>query len=172
MVVKHLVHKKTKNKVSSNWNTLKCSPIGPLLQIIGIAPGDPKETSNSCKSSEFSSQFSSSMTEHTNVTGKLTSGLDNVRNTMQGFRKMFVMIQQQMFKQLSLVATQLFTLYVKIGNIFYVIVKHIINLLNIFKGVVNLASSITKLLLEFVNLLRGPVNAIDDIQKFFTRGEI
>jgi len=170
MVVKHLVQKSTKNKVNNNWNSLKCSPIGPFLQLIGIAPGDPKETANTCKSSEFSSQFSSSMTEHINVTGKLTSGLDSIRNTMQSFRKMFVMIQQQMFKQLSVVATQLFTLYVKIGNIFYVIVKHIINILNIFKGVVNLGSSITKLLLAFVNLLRGPVNAIDDIQQFFTRG--
>jgi len=172
MVAKHLIHKSTKKKVNNNWNTLKCSPIGPLLQLLGIAPGDPKETSNSCKSSEFSSQFSSSMTEHTNVTGKLTNGLDSIRGTMQNFRKMFVMIQQQMFKQLSVVASQLFALYVKIGNIFYVIVKHIVNILQIFKGVVNLGSSITKLLIEFINLLRAPVNGIDDLVQFFTRGKI
>ena len=59
-----------KDFINENWNELKCSPLGPFLQMIGIAPGDAKNTSDSCKSSEFSSQFNSSMSEHINITSK------------------------------------------------------------------------------------------------------
>ena len=39
-----------KNLIDSEWDKLKCSPIGPFLQMLGIAPGDVNETSNLCKS--------------------------------------------------------------------------------------------------------------------------
>ena len=38
MVVKHLVYHHHKKHVSQNWDKLKCSPLGPLLQLLGIAP--------------------------------------------------------------------------------------------------------------------------------------
>ena len=55
----NIVSKKNKEYINSNWGELKCSPVGPLLQSIGLAPGDPTSTANKCQSSSFSNQFNS-----------------------------------------------------------------------------------------------------------------
>ena len=70
-----VVSTSNKNHIQDNWGKLKCSPIGPYLQMLGLAPGDANDTSNQCKSSEFSSQFNSSMTEHINISSQLTPNL-------------------------------------------------------------------------------------------------
>jgi len=163
------VSKSNKDYINENWDQLKCSPIGPFLQMIGIAPGDVKGTSNLCKSSEFSSQFNSSMSDQLNVTKKLSGGLSAVTDKLNGFRKVIASIQQKAFEDLSKIATLIFTLYVKIGNIFYVMVKHLINIMNIFKAAVNFGASISKLLIAFMNLLRVPVNGVIDFVQFFAR---
>jgi hypothetical protein len=163
------VSKSNKDYINNNWQEIKCSPIGPFLQMIGIAPGSASETSNLCKSSEFSSQFNSGMTEHINLTNKLSGGLDVINSTMNKFRTVIASVEQRSFEDISNIATQIFTIYVKIGNIFYVIVKHLINIMNIFKATVNLGASISKLLIAFINLLRVPVNSVIGLLKFFTR---
>ena len=76
------------------------------------------------------------------------------------FRKIIATIQQQAFKDLSRVATLIFSLYVKIGNIFFVITQQLVNILNIFKSTVNTTAAIAKLLLAFINLIRLPFNFI------------
>ena len=164
------ISKSNKNYINENWDQLKCSPIGPFLQMLGIAPGSASETSNLCKSSAFSSQFNSSMTEHVNMTGKLTSGLDVVNSTMDKFRNVIASMEQRAFEDLSNIATQIFTIYVKIGNIFYVMIKNLVNIMGIFKQTVNVAASISKLLIAFMNLLRVPVNGVINFVQFFTRG--
>jgi phage-related minor tail protein len=138
--------------------------------MIGIAPGSASETSSLCKSAEFSSQFNSGMTEHINMTDKLSGGLNVVNSTMNKFRTVIASIEQRAFEDISNIATQIFTIYVKIGNIFYVIIKNLINIMNIFKATVNLGASISKLLIAFINLLRVPVNALIGLISFFTRG--
>lgn len=156
--MKQLVFPSTQSLVDKEWDKLKCSPIGPFLQMLGIAPGDVNETSNLCKSSAFSSQFNSSMTEHVNMTGKLTSGMGVLSSTIDKFRNVIASMEQRAFQDLSNIATQIFTIYVKIGNIFYVMVKNLINIMNIFSKTVDFGASIAKLLLAFMNSIRGLLN--------------
>ena len=168
--MKQLVFPSTQNLVDKEWDKLKCSPIGPFLQMLGIAPGDVNDTSNLCKSSAFSSQFNSSMTEHINMTGKLTSGMGVLSSTIDKFRNVIASMEQRAFQDLSNIATQIFTIYVKIGNIFYVMVKNLINIMNIFSKTVDFGASIAKLLISFINLLRVPVNGMINFVRFFRRG--
>lgn len=163
------ISKSNTDYINNNWEEIKCSPLGPFLQMIGVAPGNSSETSSLCKSSEFSSQFNSSMSEHINVTNKLSGGLDVVSSTMNKFRAVIASMEQRAFEDISNIATQIFTIYVKIGNIFYVIVKHLINIMNIFKATVNLGASVSKLLIAFINLLRVPVNGLISFMNAFKR---
>lgn len=167
--MKQLVFPSTQNLVDKEWDKLKCSPIGPLLQMLGIAPGNVNDTSNLCKSSAFSSQFNSSMTEHINMTGKLTSGMGVINDTLNKFRNIIASMEQRAFEDLSNIATQIFTIYVKIGNIFYVMIKNLINIMNIFKKTVDFGASITKLLIAFINLTGSIINGIIDFVNFFRR---
>ena len=164
-----LVSKSNTDYINENWNQLKCSPIGPFLQISGLAPGDVNETNNTCKSSQFSSQFNSSIIEHLNVTSKLTSSMNIVSSTLDKFRKVIASMEQRAFDDLSNIATQIFTIYVKIGNIFYVMIKHLINIMNIFKKTMDFSASIAKLLIAFINLLRQPVNGVINFIRLFRR---
>jgi hypothetical protein len=68
-----------------------------------------------------------------------------------------------------MIATQLFTIYVKIGNIFFILIKHLINISEIFKQSVNFGAAISKLLIAFIDLLRIPVNALISLISVFTR---
>ena len=163
------ISKSNTDYINNNWEEIKCSPLGPFLQMIGVAPGNSSETSSLCKSAEFSSQFNSSMSEHINVTNKLSGGLDVVSSTMNKFRAVIASMEQRAFEDISNIATQIFTIYVKIGNIFYVIVKHLINIMNIFKATVNLGASVSKLLIAFINLLRVPVNGLISFMNAFKR---
>lgn len=164
------VSKNNKDYINNNWDDIKCSPMAPFLQMIGIAPGNSNETVNTCKASEFSSQFNSSMTEHINMTGKLTSGLNSVSTTMDKFRMVIASMEQRAFDDLSQIATQIFAIYVKIGNLFYILIKNLMNIMNIFKSTVGVAASISNLLIAFIDLLRVPVNSTIDFVQFFTRG--
>ena len=163
------ISKSNKDYINNNWHEIKCSPLGPILQMLGVAPGNASETSNLCKSSAFSAQFNSSMTEHINMTSKLTDGLSSVSNTLNNVRKVIASMEQSAFNDMSQIASQIFALYVKIGNIFYVIVKNLINIMNIFKKTVNFGGSIAKLLIAFMDLLRVPVNGTINLVQAFTR---
>ncbi len=154
------VSQSNQDYIDENWGSLKCSPIGPFLQSMGIAPGDPNETSQACKSSEFNSQFSSNMAGTNQATSGLTSGLNAVTGQITNIKKVLAGIQQQAFKDLSSVANKIFDLYVKLGSILFIMIKHIVNILKIFKSSVKLGSAVTKLLLSFINLLRVPLNAV------------
>ena len=81
------ITKKNRDLINNNWNTLKCSPIGPFLQMIGVAPGNSSDSATSCKASEFSAQFNSSMTEHIAMTNKLTDGMNGISLLLDKFSK-------------------------------------------------------------------------------------
>tara|TARA_A100001015_G_scaffold313800_1_gene421878 strand:- start:1617 stop:2213 length:597 start_codon:yes stop_codon:yes gene_type:complete len=157
------ISKENKDFVNNNWNSLKCSPIGPFLQMLKVAPGDPTSTSESCQSNAFSSQFNSSMSDTFSAQSKLSDGLSSISNLLNSFRTVIANIQQSIFKALSQVATLIFTLYVKIGNILFVLSQQLVNILNIFKEVVNVMAAIGKLLLAFINLIRIPFNLMYDL---------
>lgn len=163
----NIVSKNNKDYINSNWNDLKCSPVGPLLQATGIAPGNASETANQCQSNSFSSQFNSSMTDQFKATDKLNSGLGKINGTMNKFRGMMATIQQQIFKDLSRVADMIFGIYVKIGNIIMVINKNLVNILMVFKNVINTADALAILLIAFLNLIRVPVNGLIKFIKAF-----
>jgi hypothetical protein len=166
------VSKSNKDFINNNWDQLKCSPIGPFLQMTGIAPGDANSTSNMCKSAEFSSQFNSSMTEHINISSQLTGHLSIIQKTLNKFRGVIASMEQQAFEDLSVIATHIFTIYVKIGNIMYVIIKNLISIMGVFNQSVNFAASVAKLLITFINLLSIPVNGVIDFVDFFKRGSL
>jgi methyl-accepting chemotaxis protein len=172
MVAKHLVHHSTVHKANTNWNKLKCTPIGPFLQMIGIVPGNANDTANKCKSSAFSSQFNSSMTEHVNSTNQLASGMGTMTHTIQNIRGVLYNIRQQALNDLRMIFKQIFNIYIKIGNIFYVMIKHLVSIMEIFKAVVGVGTAISSLLIDFINLIREPINGINDMVQFFARGDV
>ena len=163
----NVISTKNKEYINSNWGDLKCSPIGPFLQSAGLAPGDPKKTSNQCQSDSFGSQFNSSMTDQFKATDKLNSGLGQVTGTIDRIRGMMATIQQQIFKDLSRVADMIFGLYVKIGNIIMVINKNLVNIMYVFRHLVNTGNAVAILLIAFLNLIRVPVNGLIKFRNAF-----
>ena len=163
----NVISTKNKEYINSNWGDLKCSPIGPFLQSAGLAPGDPKKTSNQCQSDSFSSQFNSSMTDQFKATDKLNSGLGQITGTIDNIRGMMATIQQQIFKDLSRVADMIFGLYVKIGNIIMVINKNLVNIMYVFRHLVNTGNAVAILLIAFLNLIRVPVNGLIKFRNAF-----
>ncbi len=155
-----IISKKNRDFIDDNWDQLKCSPLAPFLQMIGVAPGDPDETSASCKSSEFNSMFNSSMSEHSNNMNLLNNSFGAISNQLNVFRGVVANLQQEAFKDLSNVASKLFEIYVKIGNIFMVIAKHMKNLLNILKSSVDTGANLMKLVISLINLIRVPINFV------------
>jgi len=149
-----------KNLINDNWNKLKCSPLGPFLQMVGLAPGNVNETSNLCKSSAFSSQFNSSMNEHTNMTKSLTGNMNKFQETLNKIRNVIASIEQRAFENLSNIATKIFGLYVKIGGLLFLVIKHLVNISTIFKATINFGASIAQLLIAMINLIRVPINFI------------
>jgi hypothetical protein len=158
-----------KKYINDNWDKLKCSPIGPFLQMLGIAPGDVNNTSNMCTSSQFSTMFNASIVNQLNVTNKLSKGMNIVSDTLNSFRTVIASIQQKAFEDISNIAKIIFGIYVKIGNIFFLMIKHLTNIMKIFKQTINFATSISILLISFINLLRKPVNGVIDFVNAFKR---
>ena len=154
------VSKSNKDYINGNWNQLKCSPIGPFLQMLGLAPGDVSKTNNLCKSSEFSSQFNTSMKEHVNATNKITGSMNQITSTINSFRKVIASMEQRAFQNLSNIATKLFSLYVKIGGLLFLVIKHLVNISTIFKATINFGASIAQLVIAMINLIRVPINFI------------
>ena len=163
----NIISNKNKEYINKNWSQLKCSPIGPFLQSSGLAPGDPKETSNQCQSSSFSSQFNSSMTDQFKATNKLNEGMGMLGGTIDKIRGMLATIQQQTFKDLAKVADIIFGIYMKIGNIIMVINKNLINIMKRFVDLVNVGNAVAILLVSMLNLLRPPINGLIALQNFF-----
>lgn len=155
-----MISSNNKDFIDKNWDQLKCSPLAPFLQMIGVAPGDPDDTSASCKSSEFNSMFNSSMSEHANNMNLLNNSFGAISNQLNVFRGVVANLQQEAFKDLSNVASKLFEIYVKIGNIFMVIAKHMKNLLNILKSSVDTGANLMKLVISLINLIRVPINFV------------
>ena len=155
-----IISSTNRDYINQNWDKLKCSPIAPFLQMVGVAPGDANETSNACKSAEFNAMFNSGMLDHVKNTNLLTESFGKISNELNSFRAVIANIQQQAFKDLSVVASKLFEIYVKIGNIFMVLIKHIRNILQILKHTVNTGANLMRMVIALINLIRVPVNFI------------
>ena len=88
------------------------------------------------------------MTEHINVTKKMSENLGSITSTMNKFRSVIASMEQRAFEDLAAVASQIFAIYVKLGNIFYVLIKNLMNIMTIFKNSVNVASNIVNFFLK------------------------
>ena len=155
-----LISSQNRNFINSNWDKLKCSPLAPFLQMIGAAPGNAELTANECKSAQFNSMFNAGMSDHVNNMNLMNQSFGLIDGQMNKFRVVIANIQQQAFKDLSVVASKLFEIYVKIGNIFMVIAKHIRNMLKIFKFSVYTTTNLMKLVIALINLIRKPINFV------------
>jgi hypothetical protein len=158
-----------KNYINENWDKIKCSPIGPYLQMLGVAPGNANDTATQCKSNDFSSQFNSSMTEHLNVSKQLSGGMGIITNQINSIRSVLANIQQEAFNDLSMVATKIFDIYKQIGQLMSLIIQHLTNILKIFKQVINIGAYSNRLLISLINLISYPINGINDLVTMFSR---
>ena len=158
-----------KDYINENWDKIKCSPIGPYLQMLGVAPGNANDTATECKSNDFSSQFNSSMTEHLNVSNQLAGGMSIITNQVNSIRSVLANIQQEAFNDLSMVATKIFDIYKQIGQLMSLIIQHLTNILKIFKQVINIGGYSSRLLISLINLISYPINGINDLVTMFSR---
>ena len=152
-----------KSYINENWDKIKCTPIAPYLQMMGIAPGNANDTATECKASDFSAQFNSSMTEHLNVSNELAGGMSIITNQITSIRSVIANIQQESFNDLSMVATKIFDIYKQIGQLMTLIIKHLTNILKIFKEVVNIGGYSSRLLIALINLISYPINGISNL---------
>lgn len=151
--------------INENWDQLKCSPIAPFLQMVGLAPGDSNETSKSCKSAEFNSMFNSGMLGHTKNMNMMNQSMNLVNGQLNSFRTVVTNMQQQAFKDLSMVTSKLFEVYVKIGNIFMVIVQHLVRMLKIMRYSVDTMANLMKVFIALINIIRLPINFVARLMK-------
>jgi hypothetical protein len=151
--------------INENWDQLKCSPIAPFLQMVGLAPGNSKDTANSCKSSEFNSMFNSGMLGHTKNLNMMNKSMNLVNGQLNSFRTVIANMQQQAFKDLSMVTSKLFEVYVKIGNIFMVIVQHLVRMLKIMRYSVDTMANLMKVFIALINIIRLPINFVARLMK-------
>jgi hypothetical protein len=158
-----------KDYINGNWDKIKCSPIAPYLQMMGVAPGNANDTATECKASDFSSQFNSSMTEHLNVSKELAGGMSIITNQMNSVRAVLANIQQEAFNDLSMVASKIFDLYKQIGQLMSLIIKHLTNILKINKDLINIGGYSSRLLIALINLITYPINGINNLVTMFSR---
>ncbi len=143
-----------------NWDKIKCTPLGNLLQTMGIAPGDPNSTAVQCKSSEFNQMFNTSMVGQNKNTNMLNNGLGMLTNEINSIKGVIKNIQQQALENLAKISSKLFDIYIKIGRIYFVFIKHLKNILNIFKNSVDVMTNILRLVIALINLIRQPINYV------------
>jgi len=158
-----------KDYINENWDKIKCSPIAPYLQMMGVAPGNANDTATECKSSDFSSQFNSSMTEHLNVSNQLAGGMSIITNQITSIRSVLANIQQEAFNDLSMVATKIMNIYKQIGQLMTLIIKHLTNILKINRDLINIGGYSSRLLVALINLISVPINGINDLVTMFSR---
>lgn len=155
-----VINSKNQKIINENWGTLKCSPIGPILQSLGVAPGNMNDTSAQCKSSEFSAMFDSKIKGQMNITNILGNNVKSMSNQMQSMRAVIKNIQQQSFKNLQNVATKLFIIYVKIGNLAMSFLRVFKDVLKVYKYLIHNLIGILRILIAFMNLIRRGLNKL------------
>lgn len=176
----NIISKKIQTKIDNNWEKLKCTEVGHLLQLLGIAQGDPTKTQNICKSSTFDNMFNSSILKFNKNFDLITVIVDGLNKQLNSMRKVVNGIRQQMFENLSKIATKIFMLYAMIANIFFILIKHIRNILNIMKYSINTGMGMFAIIGSLINIIRVPINKLlrtsgafkkigSKIKKFFKR---
>lgn len=156
----NFISKNVQKKIEDNWDKLKCSEIGSFIQMLGIIPGNAQKTKNICKSSSFNNMFNTYMEKYNNNFNIITTILETINKQMLSMKKIVDTLRQEMFNSLSKISTKIFMLYASIANIFFIMLKHIKNILNIFKYSLNTGMGLFQIIGSLINIIRGPINKL------------
>lgn len=153
-----IISSSLKKKIDSNWDKLKCTEVGHLLQMAGIASGDASTTSANCKSSSFNSSFSKNISQYTSKMNVFTSILEGLNKEVNSVKSTISSIRKSLFESLQKVATKIFILYATIANIFVIMMNHLKNILYIFKYSLNTSIGLFSIIGSLINIIRKPIN--------------
>jgi phage-related minor tail protein len=153
-----IISSSLKKKIDSNWDKLKCTEVGHLLQMAGIASGNSSTTSANCKSSSFNSSFSKNISQYTGKMNAFSSILEGLNKEVNSVKSTISSIRKSLFESLQKVATKIFVLYATIANIFVIMMNHLKNILYIFKYSLNTSIGLFSIIGSLINIIRKPIN--------------
>ncbi len=156
-------------KINDNWDQLECSYLGGPLQSMGLAPGDPQTTAKKCQSQQFSSMFGKSMGGTFNMMNIINDSMGMVKKDLFKFKDIINSIKKQVGKDVGAIVSKFFDLYKRIVRIVFVFVKHLNNIMRIFRDSFNVLFGFYWLFASLINLLIAPVNAIAALVELFSR---
>jgi hypothetical protein len=156
-------------KINQNWDQLECSYLGGPLQSLGIAPGDPQNTAKKCQSQQFGSMFGKSMGGTFNMMNIMNESIGVVKKDLYKFKDVIESIKKQVGKDVAAIVSKFFDLYKRIVKIVFVFIKHLNNIMRIFRDSFNVLFGFYWLFSSLINLLITPINAIAALVELFSR---
>jgi hypothetical protein len=157
------------DKINKNWGQLECSYLGGPLQSLGLAPGDPKRTAQKCQNQQFGSMFGKSMGGTFNMMNIINDSMGMIKKDLYKFKDVINSIKKQVGKDVAAIVTKFFDLYKRIIKIVFVFVKHLNNIMRIFRDSFNVLFGFYWLFSSLINLLIAPINAIAALVELFSR---
>ena len=156
----NFISKNIQKKIEDNWDKLKCSEVGSIFQMLGLVPGNAQKTQNMCKSSSFNNMFNTYMQKYNSNFNIISTILESLNNQILSMKKVINTLRQEVFNNLSKLSTKIFMLYASVANIFFIILKHIKNILNMFKYSINTGMGMFQIIGSLINIIRGPINKL------------
>ncbi len=157
------------DKINKNWAQLECSYLGGPLQSLGLAPGDPKRTAQKCQNQQFGSMFGKSMGGTFNMMNIINDSMGMIKKDLYKFKDVINLIKKQVGKDVAAIVTKFFDLYKRIVKIVFVFIKHLNNIMRIFRDSFNVLFGFYWLFSSLINLLIAPINAIAALVELFSR---
>jgi hypothetical protein len=157
------------DKINKNWAQLECSYLGAPLQSLGLAPGDPNKTAQKCQSQQFGSMFGKNMGGTFNMMNIMNDTIGMMKKDLYKFKDVINSIKQQVGKDVATIVSKFFDLYKRIVKIVFVFVKHLNNIMRIFRDSFNVLFGFYWLFASLINLLITPINAIAALVELFSR---
>ncbi len=157
------------DKINKNWGQLECSYLGGPLQSLGLAPGDPKRTAQKCQNQQFGSMFGKSMGGTFNMMNIINDSMGMIKKDLYKFKDVINSIKKQVGKDVAAIVSKFFDLYKRIVKIVFVFIKHLNNIMRIFRDSFNVLFGFYWLFSSLINLLITPINAIAALVELFSR---
>jgi hypothetical protein len=157
------------DKINNNWDQLECSYLGAPLQSLGLAPGNPETTAKKCQNQQFGSMFGKSMGGTFNMMNVINSSVGMIKKDLFKFKDVINSIKKQVGKDVAAIVSKFFDLYKRIVKIVFVFVKHLNNIMRIFRDSFNVLFGFYWLFASLINLLTAPINAIAALVELFSR---
>lgn len=157
------------DKINQHWDQLECSYLGAPLQSLGLAPGDPETTSKKCQSQQFGAMFGKSMGGTMGLMNVMNNSINMVKKDLYKFTEVINSIKKQVGKDVAAIVSKFFDLYKRIVKIVFVFIKHLNNIMRIFRDSFNVLFGFYWLFASLINLLITPINAIAALVELFSR---